>query len=233
MAMAAIVFVGCGKEENNNGRTADNGGGNGGGNSNVEWVDLGLPSGLLWASCNVGANSPECYGEYFAWGETEPKSVYSWSTYCYCTVDSVGGVTAFTKYVTSADYGTVDNLTTLQPSDDAAIAHMGNGARTPTQEEWQELMNNTTVEWTTLNGVNGRKFTANNGNSLFLPAAGGCSGSGIDAADSVGCYWSASLNTDYQGYAWGFGFDLYGQNMYDYVDRRVGESVRAVRDSQN
>ena len=135
------------------------------------YVDLGLPSGLLWAACNVGANAPEEYGDYFAWGETQPKDVYNWSTYQYC----MGSNNTLTKYCTDPNYGYngfTDNLTILLPEDDAATANWGNGWRMPTKEEWQELLDNTTVTWTQQNGVNGRLFTGSNGNSLFLPAAG-------------------------------------------------------------
>ena len=136
-----------------------------------DYVDLGLPSGMLWATCNVGANAPEDNGDYFAWGETQPKDVYNWDTYQYC----MGSYNTLTKYCTRSDYGFngfTDNLTILLPEDDAATANWGNGWRMPTIEEWQELYQNTTHTWTTQNGVNGRLFTASNGSSLFLPAAG-------------------------------------------------------------
>ena len=123
-----------------------------------EYVDLGLPSGLLWATCNVGANAPEEYGDYFAWGEIVPKDVYNWSTYQYYDGSNLA------KYTGS------DGLTTLLPGDDAATTNWSNGWRMPTKEEWQELLDNTTNKWTTQNGVNGRLFTGSNGNSLFLPA---------------------------------------------------------------
>ena len=196
------------------------------------YVDLGLPSGLLWATCNVGANAPEDYGDYFAWGETTTKTDYSWSTYQYCN----GSNSTMTKYCTNADYGNngfVDNQTTLFPEDDAATANWGSGWRMPTKEEWQELYNNTTVTWTTQNGVNGRLFTASNGNSLFLPAAGYRSDSSLYGAGSYGYYWSSSLYAGYPGDAWYLYFysDNYGMSYYD---RYYGRSVRPVRvGSQN
>lgn len=196
------------------------------------WVDLGLPSGLLWASYNLGATAPEEYGGYFAWGETTTKSDYGWSTYAYCTVDGDGVVDTLTKYNTVTEYGTVDNLTTLQPGDDAATAILGNGARTPTKDDWQELIANTTPEWTTLNGVNGRRFTASNGNSLFLPAAGSRSSSGLLRAGTVGAYWSASLNTEYPTGAWRCYFSVVDQGISPNY-RYYGFSVRAVRAPQN
>ena len=193
-----------------------------------DWVDLGLPSGLLWATRNVGASSPTDYGNYYAWGETSPKSVYDWSTYRYCN----GGYDALTKYCNRASYGYngfTDNLTILQPGDDAATANYG--GRTPTKEEWQELLNNTTVSWTTLNGVNGRLFTASNGSSVFLPAAGFRWDSSLYFAGSYGHYWSSSLYTGNPNDAWYFDFNSDGQLMSDY-DRYHGLSVRAVRSAR-
>ena len=191
------------------------------------YVDLGLPSGLLWATCNVGATNPEDYGNYYAWGETTTKSEYNWSTYQYCN----GSGSTLTKYCTNADYGYngyVDNQTTLLPEDDAATANWGDGWRMPTKEEWQELYRNTTVTWTTQNGVNGRLFTAANGNSLFLPAAGCRPSSSLYNAGSDGLYWSSSLYTDDPYRAWLF--LLYSFNYYIYdLARLYGLSVRPVR----
>ena len=231
-AMLTVGAVSCGKDDNGSGNGGNTGGGfnpGGGGNTTAEWVDLGLPSGLLWATCNLGANSPEEYGNYYAWGGTQPKEVYNWSTYKYCTVYGAGNLETLTKYNTSSDYGTPDNLTTLQAADDAATAALGSGARTPTKEEWQELLNNTTVKWTTVNGVNGRKFTSTaNGNTLFLPAAGGRYGSELRSAGSNGGYWSSSLYESNPGRAWGFYFYSDDQGMGD-GSRYGGLSVRPVR----
>jgi hypothetical protein len=189
-----------------------------------DYVDLGLPSGLLWATCNVGANAPEEYGDYFAWGETTPKDTYNWSTYQYGDGDT------FTKYTGS------DGLTTLLPEDDAATANWGSGWRMPTEEEWEELLDNTTVTWTTQNGVNGRLFTATNGNSLFLPAAGYRSNSNLYDAGSDGSYWSSSLDmvySDNSDNALGFGFES-GNYIVGYAGRYYGSTVRPVRSaSQN
>lgn len=197
-----------------------------------DWVDLGLPSGLLWATRNVGASSPEDYGSYFAWAETQPKSVYNWDTYIY----TCGGFYDLTKYCTYPGCGCngyTDNLTILQPGDDAATANWGGGARMPTKEEWQELYNNCTSVWTTQNGVNGRRFTGPNGNTLFLPAAGARYESSLYEAGSRGYFWSSSLNTDdypYRPYdAWYFGFNSGNYDMSHGGIRRSGDSVRAVR----
>ena len=192
-----------------------------------DWVDLGLPSGLLWATRNVGASSPEDYGDYFAWGETQPQEVYSWSTYRYCN----GDYYELTKYCDNSDYGYngfTDNLTMLQPSDDAATANWGGGARTPTEAEWDELIRHTTSQWTTRNGVNGMLLTSTNGNSLFLPAAGGRGFSSLYYAGSRGNYWSSSLFTGYPYHALPFYFDSVRQYVIGYY-RNYGYTVRAVR----
>ena len=199
-------------------------------NGNHAYVDLGLPSGLLWATRNVGASSPEDYGYYFAWGETQPKSYYDWSTYQYCN----GSDYTLTKYCNKSNFGYfgfTDNLTTLLPEDDAATANWGSGWRMPTDEEWQELLNYTTVSWTQQNGVNGRLFTASNGNSLFLPATGGRWYDGLGDAGSGGNYWSSSLYTPNPLNACCIYFDSIGTYVYDFDYRCIGRSVRAVRSS--
>lgn len=209
--VATIIVAGCEKDPLND-----------------DWVDLGLPSGLLWAKRNVGATSPEEYGDYFAWGENTTKSVYDWTTYIYCN----GDYDQLTKYCSNSSYGYngfTDNLTILQPGDDAATANYG--GRTPTKEEWQELINNTTAQWTTRNGVNGRLFTSSNGNSLFLPAAGYRWDSSLNYAGSIGFYWSSSLNTANPDNACLFDFRSLSQYMGSYR-RYGGQSVRAVRSPQ-
>ena len=189
---------------------------------NHEYVDLGLS--VKWATCNVGANAPEEYGDYFAWGETQPKTTYDWSTYKWCN----GSYDTQTKYCTDSYYGTVDNKTQLELSDDAARANWGGSWRMPTTEEQQELINNCTWTWTTQNGVNGYKVTSKkNGNSIFLPAAGYRSGSSLYYAGSYGNYWSSSLYTDGPNSAYGLYFDSDGVGWYN-GNRYCGQSVRPV-----
>lgn len=193
-----------------------------------DWVDLGLPSGLLWATRNVGATSPTDYGNYYAWGETSTKSVYDEVNYRYrLFYDNVAGLT---KYCTNSSYGYngfTDGLTTLQPGDDAATANYG--GRMPTIAEYEELWLNTTNCYVTINGVNGYCFTGSNGNSLFLPAAGTW-GRSFDAYGSM--YWSSSLYTSNSYYAWGCGF-IFGNDQARgwncYSIRYSGLTVRAVR----
>ena len=177
------------------------------------WVDLGLPSGLKWATCNVGATKPEAYGNYYAWGETKTKTTYNWSTYKWCN----GTSTTITKYNTDGSYGTVDNKTVLDPADDAARANWGGAWRMPTDAEWTELRNNCTWTWTSDyngTGVKGRVVTSKtNGNSIFLPAAGFRYYGGLSSAGIRGYYYSSSLYTDDPSCAWDVRF------LSDYVRR--------------
>lgn len=189
-----------------------------------EYVDLGLPSGLKWATCNVGATKPEDYGDYFAWGETSRKSTYNWSSYKWCN----GSETTMTKYCTDSKYGTVDGKTVLDLADDAARANWGGDWRMPTKDEIDELQDNCTLTWITQNGVEGYKVTSKiNGNSIFLPAAGDRLGDYLLGAGSGGYYWSSTLYPSYDFYA----YDLVAGSDYWYRDhnsRDVGQSVRAV-----
>ena len=188
-----------------------------------EYVDLGLPSGLKWATCNVGANNPWEYGGYYAWGETEEKSNYSWSTYKWCN----GSYDSLTKYCTSSSYGTVDNKTVLDPEDDVAHVKWGGSWRMPTKAELDELRNNCTWNWTTLNGVNGYTVTGPNGNSIFLPAAGYRYGTEVNSRGSYGYYWSSSLLSDHSYGAHLLGFSS-GYHDWSYGGRCNGLSVRPV-----
>jgi hypothetical protein len=188
----------------------------------AEAVDLGLS--VKWASFNVGASSPEEYGDYFAWGETEPKSEYTWETYKLCN----GSYNTLTKYNTYSSYGTVDYKTKIELSDDAACANWGGKWRMPTDAEWTELRTNCTWIWTTLNGVNGRLVTSKvNGKSIFLPAAGYRYGSSLTDAGSNGRYRSSTLCTDSPNWAYYVYFDLGKVGRYLF-ERYCGFSVRPV-----
>ncbi len=194
-----------------------------------DWVDLGLPSGTKWATCNVGADTPEGYGDYFAWGETATKETYNWSTYRYSNGGE--GYNELTKYCNNAEFGYngfTDALTTLEVADDAAAVNWGSGWRMPTRNEMNELFNNCTHEWVTQNGVNGRKFTGSNGNSIFIPATGRRLDGSLDFDGFYGDYWSSSLYDSSPDLTWGLDFDLYGNyNVYG-IDRSYGFPVRPV-----
>lgn len=199
-----------------------------------EAIDLGLPSGLKWASMNVGAEKQEDYGLYFQWGDTVGKTqeeVYatSWSNYKWCE----NNPNQLTKYCTKIEYGSVDNKKRLDSEDDAAQSFWKGEWRMPTKEDIQELIDNTTREWTTVNGVYGMIFISKVGDaSIFLPAAG-C-GDGVLLEDGeVGLYWSSSLyegedDNAYLLYVMEPNLDYgYDAMLVDYY-RCVGMSVRAV-----
>ena len=198
------------------------------------YVDLGLPSGTLWAMCNIGAENPEDYGDYFAWGETtgynSGKTDFSWSTYKYCN----GSGETLTKYNGNSGYGTVDNKTELELTDDAAYMNWGSNWRMPSREQFEELINSsyTTTEWTTQNGKNGYKITSkSNGKSIFLPAAGLRSGTSLYGG-SGGNYWSRTLYASSPNLArilYFFSSSIY---MHYYYYHYYGHTVRPVRVSQ-
>ena len=191
--------------------------GSGGGETpyTMEYVDLGLPSGLKWAKCNLGASKPSDYGDYYAWGETEPKPDYSWATYKWGTMDNL------TKYNNS------DGKTTLEAADDAATQKLGSPWRMPTYAEFKELLVNCTYTWTTQDGVNGLEVKSKkNGNSIFLPAAG-YNISGLTDAGSLGWYWSSSLDTSSSNMAHRLVFNSGGHNWFG-NGRCAGLSVRPV-----
>ena len=187
-----------------------------------EWIDLGLS--VKWATCNVGASSPSDYGSYFAWGETSPKSEYTWSNLKYCN-DTTGD--SFSKY-NQDQAGTKDNKTTLELGDDAARSNWGGSWRMPTISEFQELKDNCTWTWTTQNGKNGYKVVSkSNGNSIFLPAAGYRYGTSLSNAGSYGYYWSGSLGESLSYGARGLYFDSDYHGTRN-SRRRYGRSVRPV-----
>ena len=200
----------------------------------VYYVDLGLPSGTLWATRNVGAETPEDFGDYFAWGEIQPKDVYSWSNYQWAEV--VNGKVSLTKYNTKTDNGTVvDDKTELDPEDDAACANYPEG-QMPSKEQLEELVANCTWEWTQSNGVNGHLVTGPNGNTMFLPASGYHLDGNLYKRGMEGHYWMRSMNSLSPTYF----VPLNGTKLFfsqtDYNvnggSRNTGYTVRAVRAPQ-
>ena len=202
-----------------------------------DFVDLGLPSGTLWATCNIGAENPMDYGDYFAWGETtgynSGQKSFSWSTYTLCN----GSSSKMKKYSTSTSYwdsslGTSpDGKTELDPEDDAAYVNWGREWRMPSHAQQQELVNSsyTTTTWTTLNGVYGRKISRKSDSSvyIFLPAAGYRNVGSLYTAGSYGDYWSRSLYTSYSYNAYNLYFNS-GYIDWYYNNRYYGFSVRPV-----
>lgn len=190
-----------------------------------KYVDLGLPSGIKWATCNVGASAPEEFGGYYAWGETDEKDEYSWSTYKWCN----GSSTTLTKYCTNSRFGTVDNKTVLDPQDDVAHVKWGGKWRMPTLAEINELRENCTWSSHSKDGVISYKITGPNGNSIILPFAGLKRGSEVYYSGSCyGQYWSSSLvDGDYEEYAYELFFGT-NTRRWDLEDRCLGLCVRPV-----
>lgn len=179
-------------------------------------VNLGLPSGTIWAAWNVGASSPEQYGGYYAWGEIEEKSSYDKYSYKYYNRQ-----TGYCTYIGTNISGT---------QYDVARRRWGGSWRMPTKLEFDELTTMCTWKWYQYKGVNGYKITGPNGNSIFLPAAGTCDGTSLSYDGVCGYCWSASLYDDGHGYgAWYLGFHdrIYGNR--DYCSRAYGHTVRPVK----
>lgn len=151
-----------------------------------EYVDLGLKSGTLWATCNLDAKSPSETGGFYAWGETSPKTSFFWDNYKY------GNDTVFTKYNIFEKGGVRDNLQTLEPQDDAARQRMGTGWRVPLKVEVDELMSDCQWSRYALNKVNGYLVTGPNGNSIFIPDCGAYEGAQYKEEDFA-MYWTADL----------------------------------------
>ena len=186
----------------------------------VESVDLGLPSGTIWASCNLGAESPEECGNYYAWGETEPKDCYYWDNYKFGDKDNL------TKY------NKEDGKNILDPEDDAVNAVLGGKWHIPTKEQMQELLDNTTIKKSELNGVKGMLFTSKtNSNTLFFPH------SGIKSDTSVyvtyAChYWSSSIDENSYNFSIRFYSNFDGSIVLDSVYRHHGLCIRGVLDKK-
>ena len=217
MLMTAVVFAaGCKKESVSGSYEGHN------------YVDLGLPSGTLWATCNVGAETATDYGDLFSWGEVSTKADYTSQNYKWYKGDR-----KLTKYCNDPQYGFqdfTDNLTTLLSEDDAASANWGGGWYTPTYDQWNELIQNTTQSSKKQNGVDGFLFSAANGNTLFLPFAGASGNDMQWGAGETGFYWSSSLWTSVPRSAWFFICHDGGSNQMDAGHGRSnGFSVRPVR----
>lgn len=184
-----------------------------------EAVDLGLS--VKWRGWNLGADAPEGYGRYYAWGETTDKQTYTWETYFdnpYGTDNEWVGCT-LTSDISNTEY-------------DAASVELGNSWRMPTKDEMQELVSNCTWEWAAVNGVNGFKVTGPNGNYIFLPAAGNADGSNITSQGAYGGYWTSTPNNDGSGGLAGNMY-FYGSsdtNLYNiqWSNRYNGRSIRPV-----
>ena len=159
-------------------------------NKHKDYVDLGLPSGTLWAKCNLGVSEETEYGDYFAWGETEPKKEYTWETSKFCKLLKFDRLNI-------SKYSNVDKLEELESEDDAAHVNLGNGWALPTVEQVEELIENTTNEWVENyndTGINGRLITGKNGNTIFLPA-GSSKSEYNNSIGKSGEYWTKNLSS--------------------------------------
>jgi hypothetical protein len=191
-----------------------------------EYVDLGLPSGTKWAKCNIGAKTPESYGDLFAWGETKTKANYGGQGYCF-NGEVSSTLKKYSSETTVKHGEKPDNLLVLEAVDDAATANWGEGWRMPTDADFGELLSNCTATWTTQNEIKGYIFTGPNGNSIFLPAAGWCSTDNVIDRGSSGCYWSKSLNRENVFRAYNLEFSSNNCKLND-SGRSDGISVRPV-----
>ena len=188
-----------------------------------EYVDLGLPSGTLWAKCNLGAEKETDSGLYFAWGETKGhkdpsgEKKFTWNDYKF------GDYENLTKYNS-------DEKEVLELEDDAAHVNMGGNWRMPTNDDFKELVENTVNEWAEVDGVKGRKFINKNDKSkwVFLPAAGFCINGSLGGSGSYGYYWSSSLVSSLVRYAYSMYFYSSSVLWQGYNYRRCGFSVRGV-----
>lgn len=215
-----------------------------------QWVDLGLPSGIKWAKCNLGASRPEEFGDYYAWGEAEPYYVktrwdawhvkwkegkqegYNWSSYRWCR----GTRKNLTKYNNDTSFGVVDNKTVLDPDDDVAHIKLGEKWRIPTDEEWKELVDNCSFTWASIDGVYGIKVVGPNGSSIFLPAAGYrqdlklfCDDRFPMSTNNTGHYWTSSLYLEFPYKA--TCYFLYNGRLIkkkSHAVRCIGASIRPV-----
>ena len=191
-----------------------------------EKVNLGLPSGLKWASCNVGATSINDYGFYVQWGCIQPIKCEGWEVYCFGKLDSI------TKYCLSPANGIVDNLSELTMEDDMAHQFLGGNWRMPTKEEAEELWNNCTKTWEVRGNVSGYRFTGPNGNSIFLPSNGWLDEQGgVHTLNEDGLYWTSTLYSPNSNGAWGLITRASVGNagvLYGQTNRHFARAIRAV-----
>lgn len=195
-----------------------------GGPSGVEAVDLGLPSGTLWANMNVGATSPEKYGGYYAWGEITIKNNFVWSTYKYGN-----SATSLSKYCVDSKYGTVDNIKELEESDDAASINWSSDWTMPTYSQMKEIFSVCKMTWITMNGISGYQVVGPNGNSIFLPAGSYYDGTTLHyAVGTHGDYWTKTVGSD-NTCAFGVGFSSTQINVTALDPARLRYQGRNIR----
>ena len=174
-------------------------------------IDLGLPSGTKWACCNVGADKPEAYGGYYAWGETEEKDIYDWNTYQYS--DAKGHCQSLGSDIAGTSY-------------DVAHVKWGGSWRMPSRDQQNELLDNCSFSSTKMKDVRGGQYTGSNGGKIFLPAAGGYTYLGFSGVRSSGLYW---LSTQYPTISnWACELSIYSEDRWNGIYRSYGRTVRPV-----
>lgn len=187
-------------------------------NAQEDRVDLGLPSGILWATCNIGAFSPSEIGDYFAWGENEPKDAYGWETYELCR-GSYDSIFKYTK---------IDGKKVLEPEDDVSKSILGEEWRIPTKEDMEELIEECDWDWISYEGHLGWKITGPNSNTIFLPAAGSASSYKITGINELGRYWTATRGTS-DNFAYNLRFKEFKDSIVIFSDTRFyGRTIRPV-----
>ena len=200
----------------------------------VEAVDLGLPSGTMWANRNVGANADDGVGTYFAWGDTGVARSFGWSVYKWAKNTRSGNFGGFTKYNNDSSFGVVDKKSVLEAADDAAHVNWGGKWSMPTEADVQELLAGTSTKRVTSNsGVNGVLLTSKtNGNTIFLPAAGYLETDYSETGGKIGDYWTACIEKSLNGEnarTISFNVDNGGYVSLDYAPRKRGLTVRPVK----
>ena len=186
-------------------------------------IDLGLSSGTKWACCNVGADMPEDYGGYYAWGETEEKTIYNDITYQYCKGEDTDGDGLYDKNLVYKDLG--DDIASTQY--DVAHVKWGGYWRMPSVSQYIEVFKNCTSKWTTKNGVNGYQFTGPNGGTIFLPATGFQWGDQLLVPGTTGSYWLSTQSDSDLRFANFLSF-VQGGVGWSSSRRRCGLAVRPV-----
>jgi len=196
-------------------------------NNQYEYVDLGLSSGTLWATCNVGAKKEHEYGGYFAWGETETKDTYNWNTYKFAIEQNVKDDL---QRGNMSKYNYTDNIKNLQPEDDVASIIMGGNWHIPTKKQFDELLTlkNEWVENYNDTGINGRLFTGKNGNTLFLPVSGYMKDNKKYDENLRGLYHCTMINHDFANSSYYLFISRVCKTLNKDGYRYVGESVRGV-----
>jgi hypothetical protein len=214
--LLAAMAVACGKEDPKNATPPEGA------------VNLGLS--VFWATCNIGANDPGEYGDFFAWGELEPKAEYTWENYKFRKEGNTDQTLVVTKYNSIESHGAIDSKTSLEPEDDVAHVRLGDKWRIPTAAEFKELIDSCDWTWTNRKGVMGYKVKSRvNGKSIFLPSTGYYYQEGLHGEEYGGYYWMSTTHGSTSSKAQRLFFTPKVQNVGLYY-RCLGQPIRPVSD---